>query len=80
MWPFAKAEDEERAAAEDTEPSGSYTSILEALQQARAVGTVIDTSATAALETAAGLVARAFSVATVAPAGPRTMALTPTML
>ena len=36
--------------------------------------------ATGALETAAGLMSRSFAVATVAPGGPRTAALTPALL
>ena len=71
MWPFRKRE--ARAAAD-------YTDVLSALLVARAEGTAIDPAATAALETAAGLVARAFSVATVSPAGARTSALSASVL
>ena len=70
MWPFRRRE--ARAAAA---PAASYTDVLAALLVARAEGTEIDPGATAALETAAGLVARAFSVATVSPEGARTAAL-----
>ena len=75
MWPFRNRE--ARAAAES---SASYTDVLAALLVARAEGTAIDPAATAALETAAGLVARAFSVATVTPAGARTAALSASLL
>ena len=74
MWPFKR---EARAAAE---PAASYTDVLAALMVARAEGTAVDPSATGALECAAGLVSRAFSVATVAPANSRTMALSSSVL
>ncbi len=79
MWPWRR----ERRAAPDTpeeRASGDYTDVLTALLTARAEGGPVDPAATAALETAAGLVARAFSVATVAPAGARTAALSPSVL
>ena len=75
MWPFSRRE--ARAAAE---PPTSYTDVLAALLLARAEGTASDPGATAALETAAGLVSRAFAVATVSPEGARTAALTPPVL
>ena len=75
MWPFGRRET--RAAAE---PAADYTDVLAALLLARAEGTAIDPAATAALETAAGLLARAFSVATVKPSTPRTAALSASVL
>ena len=74
MWPFTRRE------ARAAEPAASYTDVLAALLVARAEGTAIDPAATAALESAAGLVSRAFAVATIGPAGVRTMALTPSVL
>ena len=71
MWPFRRRE--ARAAAD-------YTDVLAALLLARAEGTEIDPGATAALETAAGLVARAFSVATVSPSTTRTACLSASVL
>ena len=84
--PGAGADRERIAVRTDTFPanepraSGDYTDVLTALLVARADGAPVDPAATAALETAAGLVARAFSVATVEPRGARTAALTPSVL
>ena len=74
MWPFTRRE------TRAVEPAASYTDVLTALLTARAEGVASDPAATAALETAAGLVARAFAVATVAPAGARTAALSAPVL
>ena len=74
MWPFRR---EARASAA---PSADYTDVLAALLVARAEGIEIDPGATAALETAAGLVSRAFTVATIAPSSARTAALSPSVL
>ena len=55
------------------------TEASEAMLAALTVGQA-SIGATAALETAAGLMARSFAVATVTPDGPRTASLTPSML
>ena len=74
VWPFRRRE------ARAAEPTASYTDVLAALLVARAEGTAIDPAATAALETAAGLVSRAFAVASIGPASVRTAALMPSVL
>lgn len=75
MWPFGRRES--RAAAT---PPADYTDVLAALILARAEGVDVDPGATAALETAAGLVSRAFAVASITPGGARTAALTAPVL
>ena len=73
IWPFRK---EVRS-----EPSGAdYTQVLVNLLQSQAEGNPSDPSATAAFEAAAGLIARAFAVASVEPSNIRTECLTPSML
>ena len=73
-WPFSKVEKRSEA--------GGYTSAVVEALLARAGGSAAVSTAesTAALETAAGIYARAFSVATVTPATATTAALTPAVL
>ena len=74
IWPFSNKE-------ERSQPSGAdYTQVLISLLQSQAEGNPSDPSATAAFESAAGLIARAFAVASVEPLNIRTECLSPMML
>ena len=73
LWPFDREQRSQPAGAD-------YTQTLLAILQSRAEGVAVDPNATAALEAAAGLLARAFAMARVEPRNARTMALTPPVL
>ena len=78
LWPFGK-----RAPPVEVRGQGGagFTdAVTRALIAEATGGTVRTPAATAALEAAAGVYARAFAVATVAPATPVTRALTPELL
>ena len=74
MWPFSKR-------VEKRQDGTSYTDVVTRALVAAATGEEQGTAAgTAALETAASLYARCFSMATIAPASVNTAALTPAVL
>jgi hypothetical protein len=77
-WPFGKR----AAPVEKRAEAGGFTSaVVDALMaRARGGASVTTAEATAALEAAAGVYARAFAVATVTPATTSTAALTPAVL
>lgn len=80
-WPWRRAEARGSDNGEiEARASADYTDVLTALLTARAEGGPVDPAATAALECAAGLVARSFAVAKVEPEGARTAALRPSVL
>ena len=74
MWPFSKR-------VEKRQDGTSYTDVVTRALVAAATGEEQGTAAgTAALETAASLYSRCFSMATIAPASVNTAALTPAVL